>query len=69
MSDNPTPEESQAKLFGMDISLRGWLALSLVLTLCVITFNDPDMYADTFKITQAPPPASLWTRRSITTGS
>lgn len=51
MSDNPTPEESQAKLFGMDISLRGWLALSLVLTLCVITFNDPDMYADTFKIT------------------
>ena len=51
MSDNPLPEESQVKAFGAEISLRGWLATALVVTLCVITFMDPDLYADTFKIT------------------
>ncbi len=51
MSDNPGPEESKFKAFGLEISLRGILALVLVLTLCVVTFKDPEGYADTFKIT------------------
>lgn len=51
MSDNPSPEESSATLFGQNVSLRGMLALILVVALCVVTLKDPQGYADTFKIT------------------
>lgn len=51
MSDQPSDHESRIKLFGVDISLRGGIAVLLVITLCGVTFVSPEAYADTFKLT------------------
>jgi len=44
-------EESYFKFFGSKISIRAFLTIQLVTTLCYVVCSDPANYSDTFKLT------------------
>lgn len=49
MSDNPTPDESQIKLFNASVSMRGVIALILVITLCAGAMIYPTSFEKIFE--------------------
>lgn len=49
MSDNPDPEESSVRIWGVKASMRGILALVLMVTLCALTLLHPDTFASSFE--------------------
>jgi hypothetical protein len=51
ITERPSGESQIGLLKGTVISVRGWMALVLTLTLCVGTIKDPEQFAEAFKIT------------------
>lgn len=49
MSDDPSPDESQVKVFGQSVSLRGIIAAFCVIALCINSAFYPEQYAPSFK--------------------
>lgn len=49
MSDNPTPDESQVKLFGYEMSTRGLIAFIVAAGLTGLTFKNPETFAKAYE--------------------
>ena len=49
MSDDPTPEESQVRLYGYDVSVRGLMSIICTASLCILTFKYPEVFSKAFE--------------------